>query len=104
MDVRYRGAFAYVDGELERGEVLPLVSVAGSYNGSARLWGFAIYLASKDGYQDSVLPRHARQHARGGPGFRLWAVPSATLAPGYSPPDSKPSPKPHPLRTSRTDH
>ena len=24
--------------------------------GSAARWGFAIYLASKDGYQDSVLP------------------------------------------------
>ena len=26
------------------------------YGGSATRWGFAIYLASKDGYQDSVLP------------------------------------------------
>jgi uncharacterized membrane protein YeaQ/YmgE (transglycosylase-associated protein family) len=26
------------------------------YNGSAHIWGFAIYLASRDGYQDSVLP------------------------------------------------
>lgn len=25
------------------------------YGGSAARWGFAIYLASKDGYQDSVL-------------------------------------------------
>ncbi len=26
------------------------------YAGSAGLWGFAIHLASKDGYQDAVLP------------------------------------------------
>jgi hypothetical protein len=25
-------------------------------NGSAHIWSFAIYLASRDGYQDSVLP------------------------------------------------
>ena len=26
------------------------------YGGSAARWGFAIYLASKDGYEDSYLP------------------------------------------------
>ena len=26
------------------------------YGGSVARWGFAVYLASKDGYQDSVLP------------------------------------------------
>ena len=26
------------------------------YGGSAARWGFAIYLASKDGYEDSILP------------------------------------------------
>jgi hypothetical protein len=26
------------------------------YGGSATRWGFALYLASKDGYQDSILP------------------------------------------------
>jgi hypothetical protein len=26
------------------------------YGGSATRWGFAVYLANKDGYQDSVLP------------------------------------------------
>jgi len=52
--VRFRGRFAYVDGELERGEVLPLCRLR--YAGSATVWGFAIYLASKDGYEGSVLP------------------------------------------------
>jgi hypothetical protein len=54
LHLRYRSAFAYIDGELESGEVLPLCRLR--YNGSASLWGFAIYLASKDGYQDAVLP------------------------------------------------
>jgi hypothetical protein len=54
VQVRFRGRFAYVDGELASGEVLPLCRLR--YADSASLWGFAIYLASKDGYQDSVLP------------------------------------------------
>jgi hypothetical protein len=37
------GAFAYVTARLR-------------YGGSAARWGFAVYLASKNGYQDSVLP------------------------------------------------
>jgi len=54
VQVRFRGRFAYVDGELEGSEVLALCRLR--YVGSATVWGFAIYLASKDGYQDSILP------------------------------------------------
>ncbi len=54
VHVRFRGRFAYVDGALETGEVLPLCRLR--YAGSATVWGFAVYLASKDGYQDSILP------------------------------------------------
>ena len=36
------------------GEVLPLCRLR--YAGSATVWGFAVWLASKDGYQDSFLP------------------------------------------------
>jgi hypothetical protein len=53
VQVRYRGTFAYVSGQLD-GEVLPLCRLR--YGGSATRWGFAIYQASKDGYEDSVLP------------------------------------------------
>lgn len=53
VDVRFRAQFAYVSAELADGEVLPLMRLR--YGGSAARWGFAIYLASKDGYQDSVL-------------------------------------------------
>src|SRR6266508_2910976 len=47
-------AFAYVTGELADGTALPLCRLR--YGGYANRWGFAIYLASKDGYQDSILP------------------------------------------------
>ena len=52
--LRFRGAFAYVDGVLDDGDVLKLCRL--EYGGSASSWGFAIYLASKDGYERSVLP------------------------------------------------
>lgn len=54
VDVRFRGTFAYIDGQLPDGETLPLMRLR--YGGSASRWGFALYLASKDGYQDQVLP------------------------------------------------
>jgi len=54
LDVRFRGAFAYVSGTTQEGEVLPLCRLR--YGGSASSWGFAVYLASKDGYEDSILP------------------------------------------------
>ena len=52
--VRYRGAFAYVDGHLADGTTLPLCRL--HYGGSAHTWGFAIYRASHDDYENSVLP------------------------------------------------
>jgi hypothetical protein len=54
VNVRHRGAFAYVTGELADGTTLPLCRLR--YGGYANQWGFAIYLASREGYQDSVLP------------------------------------------------
>lgn len=54
VNVRFRGAFAYVTGVTTDGETLPLMRLR--YGGSASMWGFAVYLASKDGYQDSALP------------------------------------------------
>lgn len=54
VQVRFRGAFAYVTGTTTDGEDLPLMRLR--YGGSASMWGFAVYLASNDGYQDSVLP------------------------------------------------
>jgi hypothetical protein len=54
VTVRYHGNFAYIDGQLPDGTTLPLCRLR--YGGSAHTWGFAIYLASKDGYEDSILP------------------------------------------------
>ena len=52
--MRYRGEFAYIDGVLVDGEVFRLCRLR--YAGSAREWGFAIYRASHDDYEDSYLP------------------------------------------------
>ena len=55
--VRFRAGFAYLDGELGDGEVLKLCRLR--YGGSASSWGFALYRASHDHYQDSILPSGA---------------------------------------------
>ena len=52
--IRYRGGFAYIDGVLADGDILRLCRLR--YAGSARDWGFAIYRASHDDYEDSFLP------------------------------------------------
>ena len=52
--VRYRGEFAYVDAVMPDGEVNPLFRLR--YGGYASVFGFAIYLWSKEGYEDSILP------------------------------------------------
>lgn len=54
IDVRFHGTFAYVEGRLADGTVLPLCRLR--YGGSASRWGFAIYRASHDDYQDNILP------------------------------------------------
>jgi hypothetical protein len=52
VHVRFRGQFAYVAGELADGEQLPLMRLR--YGGSAHRWGTAIYVASKDSYEDQI--------------------------------------------------
>jgi len=54
LTIRHRGQFAYIDGKLADGTTLPLFRLR--YRGSANSWGFAIHLASRDGYQDAILP------------------------------------------------
>jgi hypothetical protein len=49
------------------------------YGGSATSWGFAIYLASKDGYEDSLLPSGYpvgthRRHSTA-PAASTWTTP-----------------------------
>jgi hypothetical protein len=54
IDVRYRSGFAYVDGRLPDGDVLKLCRLR--FTGRLHTWGFAVWLASRDGYEDSLLP------------------------------------------------
>ena len=51
---RYHGSFAYITGVLRNGEQIPLFRLR--YGGSATSWGFAIHLASRNGYENTVLP------------------------------------------------
>jgi len=54
MTVKHRAGFAYVTGHLADVEDLPLCRLR--YGGSAGRWGFAIYRASHDDYEDDFLP------------------------------------------------
>jgi len=58
VDVRFRGQFAYVTGRLPDDETLPLCRLR--YGGSASNWGFAVYRASHDDYQDSMASCSSR--------------------------------------------
>jgi hypothetical protein len=53
LHVRYRGEYAYIDAD-EDGDIWPLCRLR--YTGSTDRWGFAIHLASRDSYEDSILP------------------------------------------------
>jgi hypothetical protein len=53
VEVTYRGAFAYISGVLADGEQIPPCRLR--YGGSAHSFGFAIYSAARDRYEDSVL-------------------------------------------------
>ena len=50
---RYHGSFAYITGVLRNGQQIPLFRLR--YGGSAHSFGFAIYSAASDRYQDAVL-------------------------------------------------
>src|SRR5271165_593491 len=57
---RYHGSFAYITGVLRNGEQIPLFRLR--YGGSAHSFGFAIYSAASDRYQDG-LPTGTPQEA-----------------------------------------
>jgi hypothetical protein len=54
IEVRFRANFAYIDGRCPDGTTLKLCRLR--YGGSAHTWGFALYRASHDDYQDTYLP------------------------------------------------
>ncbi|WP_054811450.1 hypothetical protein [Nocardia arizonensis] len=62
IEVRFRAQYADVTAELADGSTQPLMRLR--YAESASMWGFAVYLASRGGYQDSVL---ANGHTAGTP-------------------------------------
>ena len=53
VQVTYRGAFGYITGVLPDGQHIPLCRLR--YGGSAHSFGFAIYSAALDRYQNAVL-------------------------------------------------
>lgn len=54
LHVRHRGAFAYVEGELAGGDTVKLMRLR--HGETASRWGFTLYTASGDKYEDAILP------------------------------------------------
>ena len=94
IDVRFHGKYAYVTGKLPGGQELPLCRLR--YADSASTWGFAIYRASHDDYETSLLPSG---YPAGTPEEALdcacglyLADPSAWLPPANTPTDLRTRP------------
>ena len=79
VQVRCRGAFAYISGVLPGGEQIPLCRLR--YGGSAHSFGFAIYSAARDRYRRR-RPAHraARRHPPRSTRHRLHRPPRRTRA------------------------
>jgi hypothetical protein len=56
LRVRFRGNYAYVEATLPDGYDQPLFRLGWTGGRDRPRWAFAIWLASKDGYEVSVLP------------------------------------------------
>jgi len=69
---RYHGSFAYITGVLRDGEQIPLCRLR--YGGSAHSFGFAIYSAARERYEDALLRTPDRHPARS-PRHRLHRPP-----------------------------
>ena len=54
LSIRYRGDFVYLTTTSLTDEPMPLCRL--TYRRNAEHWGFAIYLASHDAYENSILP------------------------------------------------
>jgi hypothetical protein len=93
ITVRYHGEFAYIAGQLPGGTTLPLCRLR--YAGSATSWGFAIYRASHDDYENPSCPAATRPAPRKKPSTAPAASTSATLRPGSTR---------HPRRINGRDH
>jgi hypothetical protein len=54
VTIRWHGSYGYITGYVTEDEGIPLCRIA--YTGSPHNWEFAIYQASTETYQESVLP------------------------------------------------
>ena len=93
LHIRYRGDFAYVAGAtIDDADPQPLFRLR--YVGSPNDWGFAIYLASKDGYEDPSSP----------PGDSSAPPPKPSTVPAVSTSTTSPrGPTPHPIHARTSD-
>jgi hypothetical protein len=91
VSVRHRGTFSYIDGVLADGTTLKLCRLR--YGGSAHQWGFAIYRASHDDYEDSFC----RPDRPSAPANKPSTPPAASTS-------ATPPPGPDPRRTYGRDH
>jgi len=93
VQVTCRGAFAYAAGVLPGGQVIPLFRLR--YGGSAHSFGFAIYSATHDRYEDaSYSPATPPEPRR---------KPSTPPAP-FTSPASAMTPTPNPQRIYGSTH
>jgi hypothetical protein len=54
VTISWRGGYGYVSAYLSEDDAIPVCRLR--YLGSDTDWGFALYLASSDNYQDTLLP------------------------------------------------
>jgi hypothetical protein len=73
VTVTWRGSFGYVTGHLPGGEEFPLCRLR--YLGLSEQWGFGLYQASTDGYEDSILPTGSFTGTQANPRLRLRPLP-----------------------------
>ncbi len=83
IEMRYRAGFAYVDGRLPDGDVLKLCRLR--FTAGLHTWGFAIWLASRDGYEETSSPQDSLPEALKNPSTVPVGSTSATQQPGDKP-------------------
>ena len=97
VQVTYRGAFGYVSGVLRDGQRIPLCRLR--YGGSAHSFGFAIYSAAHDRYQDAILSTGLPA----GPRKKPSTPPAPSTSPGSVTNQARdPGPPPEELTASPT--
>lgn len=83
VTVRWRGGYGYLTGHLPGDEELPLCRLR--YLGSQTDWGFALYQASTETYQDTLLPDGSTTGTPNKPSTAPSASTSPTPQPGSTP-------------------